>query len=222
MQRHAIEEHAPLFVTGASGYLGRHLIPCLIARGHQVTALARPAAARHVPQGCRVIVGDALQTASYAEQVPPGATFIHLVGVAHPSPAKHAEFRSIDLASLRCALEAAQHAASQHFIYVSVAHPAPVMHSFIAARREGEALLRGSGLPATILRPWYVLGPGHRWPYLLLPAYWLLECLPATRDTARRLRPVRLRQMVSALCDAVEHPARGVRIMDAAAIAGFD
>lgn len=218
----ATEAHAPVFVTGASGYLGRHLIPRLVARGHQVTALARPAAVRRVPQGCRVVIGDALQTASYVEQIPAGATFVHLVGVAHPSPAKHAAFRSIDLASLRCALEAARHAASRHFIYVSVAHPAPVMHSFIAARREGEVLLRESGLPATILRPWYVLDPGHRWPYLLLPAYWLLGYLPATRDAARRLRPVRLRQMVSALCNAVEHPASGVRIVDSAAIACFD
>ena len=76
---------------------------------------------------------------------------------------------------------------------------------------EGEALIRTSGLDATILRPWYVLGPGHRWPYLLLPAYWLLERVPATREGARRLGLVTVQQMVRALCDAVERPCTGRR-----------
>jgi hypothetical protein len=52
-----------------------------------------------------------------------------------------------------------------------------------------------------------VLGPGHRWPYVLLPAYWLLEQLSATRETAQRLGLVTLDQMVNALVIAVESPA---------------
>ena len=67
---------------------------------------------------------------------------------------------------------------------------------------------------ATILRPWYVLGPGHRWPYLLLPVYKLMEMLPATREGATRLGLVTLDQMVAALIDAVETPAHGVRMLE--------
>jgi len=72
-------------------------------------------------------------------------------------------------------------------VYVSVAHPAPVMQAYVAARVEAEALVAATGIPATILRPWYVLGPGHRWPMLLLPLYTLLRLLPATRESAERL-----------------------------------
>lgn len=93
-------------------------------------------------------------------------------------------------------------------------HPAPAMHAFVAVRSEGEDLIRASGMHATILRPWYVLGPGHRWPYLLLPVYWICERIPATRDGARRLGFVTIGQMVSALLSAVETPPRGVRIVD--------
>jgi uncharacterized protein YbjT (DUF2867 family) len=56
------------------------------------------------------------------------------------------------------------------FVYVSIAQPAAVMQSYIAARHEAENAVRSSGRNATILRPWYVLGPGRRWPILLLPA----------------------------------------------------
>jgi nucleoside-diphosphate-sugar epimerase len=68
---------------------------------------------------------------------------------------------------------------------------------------------------ATILRPWYVLGPGHRWPYALIPFYWLAEKLPSTREGARRLGLVTRPQMVAALVDAVEHPVNGIRVVEA-------
>jgi uncharacterized protein YbjT (DUF2867 family) len=118
----------------------------------------------------------------------------------------------------RAAIAAAVGAGVGHFVYVSVAHPAPLMKEFIAVRTECEALLGGSGLNATILRPWYVLGPGHRWPYLLLPLYFILERLPASRETARRVALVTLAQMVAALEAAVDLPASGQRIVDVAAI----
>jgi hypothetical protein len=70
----------------------------------------------------------------------------------------------------------------------------------------------------TILRPWYVLGPGHRWPYLLLPMYWLMERIPATRASALSLGLVTLPQMLNALVAAVERPAQGTRIVDVPAI----
>jgi uncharacterized protein YbjT (DUF2867 family) len=89
------------------------------------------------------------------------------------------------------------------------------MHAYIAVRQEGEALVQALGIPATILRPWYVLGPGHYWPYLLLPAYAILQRLPGTRDGATRLGLVRREAMVAALIRAIEAPpVRGVRIVE--------
>jgi uncharacterized protein YbjT (DUF2867 family) len=137
------------------------------------------------------------------------------VGTPHPSPAKAAEFRRVDLASIRATAAAAQRAGAGHLVYVSVAHPAPVMLAYIAVRQEGESLVEASGIPATILRPWYVLGPGHRWPYLLVPLYAALRCFSATRDGARRLGLVTRRAMVAALVRAVETPpAQGVRVVE--------
>ena len=144
----------------------------------------------------------------------PPIRFVQLVGVSHPSPAKAAEFRSIDLASGQSAVEAARSAGVQHFVYISVAHPAPMMKAYIEVRSQCEAMIQRSGMNATILRPWYVLGPGHRWPYLLLPVYKLMEMLPSTREGATRLGLVTLEQMVAALVHAVETPAQGVRIVE--------
>ena len=202
-----------VFITGGTGYMGRRLIERLLSRGHRVCALARPGSEGRVPPGAAVATGDALHGLSYAAKVSPADTFVHLVGVPHPSPAKAQEFLRVDLASMVAAVPAAVTAGVAHFIYVSVAHPAPVMPAYIAARTRGEELLRESGLPATVLRPWYVIGPGHWWPVVLQPLYWLGELFPPTRDGARRLGLVTIAEMITSLQFAVEHPSDGYRIL---------
>ena len=57
--------------------------------------------------------------------------------------------------------------------------------------------------------PWYVLGPGHRWPLALIPFYRLLETVPGKRESALRLGLVTIQEMVAALAWAVENPPAG-------------
>jgi uncharacterized protein YbjT (DUF2867 family) len=203
-----------VFITGGTGYLGSSLIPILLERGHRVRALVRPNSKGKVTIGCEVVSGDPLEANSYGNLIRPADTFIHLVGVPRPSPSKGEQFRAIDLVSAREAINLAAEIGMQHFIYLSVAHPAPLMKSYIAVRTECEQMIHQQGLNSTILRPWYVLGPDHRWPCVLLPFYKLMEWLPFTRSGAQRLGLVTLQQMVLALVQAVESPARGVRIME--------
>jgi len=213
MTRHEV------FVTGATGYLGRALVPALLARGHAVRALARPGSEAKIPAGASAVTGDALDAASYGAAIAPADTFVHLVGTPRPTPFKGRQFREVDLKSIEAAVEAAVHARVRHFVYLSVAHPAPVMADYIAVRKQGEALLERSGLRATMLRPWYVLGPGHHWPFALAPVYGLLERLRPTRDMALRLGLVALPEMTAALVEAVEHPPESVRVIGVPEIA---
>jgi uncharacterized protein YbjT (DUF2867 family) len=203
-----------VFVTGGTGYIGRALILSLLKDGHKVRALARPGSERKLPAGCQGVIGNALDAASYQEQVAPAETFIHLVGAAHPGLGKKQQFHDIDLKSIQSAVAAAKFAGIRHFIYISVAHPAPVMQAYIDVRMRGEELIRRAGLNATIVRPWYVLGPGHWWPYALLPFYLLAEAFPPTREDALRLGLVTHGEMVGALRCAVREPATGVSIMN--------
>jgi uncharacterized protein YbjT (DUF2867 family) len=185
-----------------------------VQRKHEVKALVRQGSEAKLPSGITPVLADALRMDSYTEQVRGADTFVHLIGVAHPSPAKAKEFREIDLVSAQVAVKAARDAGIRHFVYLSVAQPAKMMQAFIAVRSEGERMIRESGIPATFVRPWYVLGPGHRWAYVLLPFYWVCERLLATRKSARRLGLVTISQMLDTLVWAVENPAKGVRILD--------
>ena len=203
-----------VFVAGATGYIGRRLAERLIARGHEVRALVRSGSEQRLPAGARSVPGNALDASSFAGEIAPADTLVHLVGVAKPAPWKAEAFRRVDLGSLLASVEAAKRARVAHFVFVSVAQPAPVMRAYVEVRAECERAIRESGLDATVLRPWYVLGPGHRWPLFLVPAYAVLERIPATREGALRLGMNTLAEVTNALVWAVENPAQGHRIVD--------
>jgi uncharacterized protein YbjT (DUF2867 family) len=176
----------------------------------------RPESLGRAPSGVSTVVGNALDASTFASAVRGTDTIVHLVGTPHPSPSKAAEFQRVDLPSILASVEAAGRAQAAHLVYVSVAHPAPVMHAYIEARSAGERAIADAGLTATILRPWYVLGPGHRWPYVLLPFYAFARLIPSKRESAMRLGLVTLRQMVAALVRAVENspPTGSIRIVE--------
>ena len=205
-----------VLVTGGTGYIGSRLISTLAARGHRVRALARPGAVSRVPTGAHTLIGDALDASSVAGALREGDTLVHLIGTPHPNPSKAKDFVRIDLASVQASVDAARRKAIAQYVYVSVAQPAPVMKAYVAARAEAETLIRNAQLTASVLRPWYVLGPGHRWPLLLTPLYALAALIPSTRANARRMGLVTLAQMVAALTHAVENPpaAGTVRVIE--------
>ena len=78
------------------------------------------------------------------------------------------------------------------------------MKAYVDARVRCERELMRAGCRQASCGPFYVLGPGHRWPYALMPMYWLAGRLHLRRS--QRLGLVTIRQMVRALACAVENP----------------
>src|SRR6476659_8128787 len=113
---------AAILITGGTGYIGNPLIRRLSERGHSIRALVRPGSEHRLPANCcEPVIGNALEPSSYADHIQPARTFIQLVGVSHPSPAKAAEFQSIDRTAGLGAIATEREAGIQHFIYLSVA-----------------------------------------------------------------------------------------------------
>src|SRR5437879_3732726 len=130
-----------VFIAGGTGYIGGRLIPRLIARGHRVRALVRPGSEGKAPPGAQVGIGNPFDASTFSEGIAPADTFVQLVGVPHPSPSKARQFREIDLRSALASTAAARGAAVDHFVYVSVAQPAPVMKAYQSTRAEAERAL---------------------------------------------------------------------------------
>jgi uncharacterized protein YbjT (DUF2867 family) len=205
-----------IFITGGTGYMGSRLIKMLLEKGYPVKALVRKGSEIKLPEGCDSVIANPFDPKSFAKEIPPGATFIQLLGVPHPGPKKKEQFKTIDLASVKASAIAAKEAGVKHFIYVSVAQtPTKIMHDYQQRREEGETCIRSTQIPATFIRPWYVVGPGHYWPLLFLPLFKILEWVPSTSQKAKALRLVTLKQMLHTLLYAVENqPEAGVNIIE--------
>jgi uncharacterized protein YbjT (DUF2867 family) len=215
-------EYCFVFITGATGYIGKRLVRILLQRGNRVISLVRKGSEQKVVDGAKIIIANPFDATSFVSFIPKEAVFIQLLGVSHPSPKKAQQFREIDLRSVKASADAAAASGVSKFIYVSVAmSPSKLMAAYQAVRKEGEDYCLSKKLNCTFIRPWYVLGPGHWWPVLLLPAYAVAELVPAWRKKARAKGLVTIGQMIKVLMNEAENSDSENKIIEIRDIRNF-
>ena len=209
-----------IFITGGTGYIGSRLIKALQGKGgYRIKALVRKGSEHKLPPGCEAIFGNALDASTYIDAVAGVDIFVHMIGVPHPSPAKKEAFKAIDLVSVQQAARVIREKKVQQVVYISVSqYPGRLMKDYREIRAQGEALLKATGAGCSFIRPWYVLGPGHWWPVLLLPFYALASLFPSTREQSRQQGLVTIQQMINTLVFAISHvpdtPVREYNVPD--------
>jgi len=204
-----------IFITGGTGYIGKRLTKQLIKRGHKVLLLVRKSSEHKVPKDAVTIIADPFDANSFQTFIPKDAVFVQLLGVPHPSPKKAKQFKEIDLQSVKASADAAAIANISQFIYISVAmSPSKLLAAYQNVRKEGEEYCKRKRMNCTFIRPWYVLGPGHWWPVILLPFYGLAELIPSWRKQARAKGLVTLSQMLKTLITAIESEPSPIRIFE--------
>jgi nucleoside-diphosphate-sugar epimerase len=206
---------AIIFITGGSGYIGKRLTKQLLQRGHRVIALVRKGSEHKLSTGIETIIADPFDAKTFQQFIPKEAVFVQLLGVSHPSPKKAKQFHEIDLRSVKASADAAANAGVAHFIYLSVAMtPSKLMQAYQAVRSEGEKYCFDKTFSCSFIRPWYVVGPGHWWPIILLPFYGLAEIVPSWRKQARAKALVTIGQMLNALINVIENEPLPLRIIE--------
>ncbi len=167
-------------VTGATGFVGSHLVDALVARGDTVTALVRsPGKASHLNTlGVRQVRGDLHAVDALHEAVAGQEVVYHVAGLV--AARDEAEFLRANrdgtatlLSALTSALPARGAADAPRFVLVSsmaAAGPATVGRPLVGdeaprpvtaygrSKLAGEEVVRRSKLPWTIIRPPMVYG----------------------------------------------------------------
>ena len=164
--RFAPHPSAPLAaVTGASGFIGRHLVVALANAGWRTRLLLRREP--DVPQwrGLRpeVVAGSLGDEAALARLVDGADAVIHVAGLI--KAARQAQFFAVNRdASAALARTVKRLAPQSHLVLVSsLAAREPSLSDYAASKRAGEtAVLDALGSRATVLRPPVVYGPGDR------------------------------------------------------------
>ena len=150
-------------LTGASGFIGQHLVSELARAGYGLRLLLRrePAASHWQGITPQVVSGSLDDPAALDRLVQGADRVVHLAGLI--KAAKSAQFFSVNRdASARLANSARRLAPGAHFLLIStLAAREPSLSDYAASKRGAEdVVLDALGQRVTVLRPSAVYGPG--------------------------------------------------------------
>jgi nucleoside-diphosphate-sugar epimerase len=148
-----------LAVTGATGFVGSHLVDAAVADGHEVTALARREQAPR--EGVSWVLGDLHDRGALEQLVADADAVIHVAGIISAHSA--AAFEKGNVEGTLAMLAASTAGGVRRFVHVSsLAAREPRLSLYGASKERAEELVHGSGLDWAIVRPPAVYGPGDR------------------------------------------------------------
>jgi len=144
-----------ILVTGASGFVGRHVAQTLLAAGRDVRALVRnPKKAAAL--GCELVEGDMTDAASLRRGAEGVDVVVHLVAIRQGKPE---EFQRIMVDGTRSLLAAARDAGVGRFVHMSAlgtSEESKDLVPYYGAKWQMELDVKRSELPYVIFRPSFV------------------------------------------------------------------
>ena len=181
-----------ILVTGATGFVGGHVVGALRRAGQQVRCLVRDLRTAAKPElaGCELAEGDMTEPRSLASAVDGAECVVHLVAIRQ---GKHEQFERIMSRGTRDLVVAAQEAGVRRFVLMSalgVAERTKDLVPYYRAKWEMEEAVEGSSIPFVIFRPSFVFGADGG----ILPTFRKLAKLapvtPIVGSGTQRLQPV--------------------------------
>lgn len=152
-----------VLVTGASGFVGRHVCAGLVKAGHPVRGLVRQVPVRkNRVEGVDYVRGvDVTEAITLTPEMFAGAdAIIHLVGIIQENPRKGQTFQRVHVEGTRNVIDEALRASFDgRFVYMSAigsSMNSPAVYS--QTKYQAERIVIGSKLPYTIFRPSLVIG----------------------------------------------------------------
>jgi len=198
-----------LFLTGATGYVGAHLLRRLTAEGRAVRALVLPCdPAPGLPAGgVEVVRGDVTDLASYEAHGAGIDSIVHSAALMLPNPPDR--IRRVNVGGTAALLRFAARWGARRFVYLSaVSAVYAETNSYGRSKAEAEALVAGAGLEHTILRPTMIYGPdgGLHFQKLVGLVRRAPFVLPMVGGGRARLQPVYIDDVVEAIAAVLRDP----------------
>jgi NADH dehydrogenase len=205
-----------VLVTGATGFLGRHVAHALRAKQQDVRCLVRRP--QRAPQlrswGCELVEGDVADAVSLQRAVAGCDSVVHLVSIITGRPA---DFERIMEQGTRDLAAAAGDAGVRRFVLMSALGTSERTKDLVPyyhAKWEMERAVKESGLEFVILRPSFVFGKDGGVLPMFLRQVRYLPATPVVGDGTRRLQPIWVEDVAQYVAASVDLPAAANRTFE--------
>lgn len=201
-----------ILVTGASGYIGSHLVPKLLDAGHDVAVFSRnpdrlPAAWRDRVEVRRGDAGSDADVAAALSGVDVAYYLLH-------SMDGRGDFVARDRELAHRFAAAASDAGVGRIVYLSGLHPDGPLSEHLASRVEVGEILLGSGVPTAVLQAGVVLGAGSASFDMLRHLTERLPAMVAPKWLENSIQPIAIGDVLHYLVAAADLPPEVNRSFD--------
>lgn len=195
-----------ILVTGATGFVGRHLLPRLA--GRPVRALVRARAAARLPEGVEAVEGDVTKPETLVAAVAGVDTVVHAAAITadnkEPYPGAYDAVNGRGTENL---VAAAQKAGVTRLVAMSGlgTKPAP-RGTYMATRQRLEEAVRGSDIHFVILQPSVMFGDGAPFISALARLARVSPVVPVLGGGGLKFQPFWIEDLVTCLVKSVDEP----------------
>ena len=204
-----------VLVTGATGFLGRHVAQQLLETNHEVRVMVRSPGSESVLQTppTDVCYGNVTDPDALAEACRGISEVIHLVAVIRGGPR---QFDAINRQGTANVVAAAREAGSvRRFVHLSAvgAANAPRLR-YLHSKWLGEQEVVNGGLPYAIIRPSLIFGPGDEFTNAIAALVRSLPITPVIGSGNNRLQPIHVEDVARCVTLSLSGNIRGNRIVE--------
>jgi len=199
-----------VFITGATGFVGRGVIQALRADGHIVRCLVRRGSEPALKgfEAIERVEGDVLVHRTLDHALAGCDAVIHLVGIIRERPALGVTFERLHVEATLNVLAAASGAGVRRVLHISaLGARAGARSRYHQTKWRAEEAVRSSGLDWTIFRPSIIYGPGDGFVTMLARIVRRLPIVPVFGSGGSRIQPVSLQVVAEGFARALDQSA---------------
>jgi uncharacterized protein YbjT (DUF2867 family) len=203
-----------ILVTGATGFIGPHVVQRLVDDGHVVRVLEHTAGSSATLPSQEAVEGSMTDPASLRRAVDGQEAVVHLVGILSGKPE---EFRSVMEEGTRDLLEAARDAGVERFVLMSalgVTEETKDLVPYYGAKWQMEQDVKASGLEHVIFRPSFVFGSEGGALGQFKKIAKLAPVTPIPGPGTQRIQPIWIDDVAAYFAAAIEKPEAANRTFE--------
>ena len=211
-----------IFLTGATGFVGKHMLEQLLAEGHAVRAAlrglpgqkARLVQSFHKDGDFQYVPGDVVEGTRLDEGMQGCDGVIHLVGIIVEKG--NNTFDRVHHLGTRNVVEAAKRTGIKRFVQMSaLGVRANGVAQYQTTKWKGEEEVRQSGIPFCILRPSLIFGQGDGFvTQMMATMRWAPLFRPVPGDGTPKFRPIAVEDVTACFTRALTYQAATNQTVD--------